>query len=132
MPLDRTDAILDLSDPNIVVGPRKRHTTKHVLENGDPLAHKKVRKESAAVTVSSDAPSHMENPTVSSMPPPTESTPRPTRPTLATRPSNMHAAVSADSDEGASESSDGARAIVVEDSDENAATDEDDDAELCT
>jgi len=140
MPLDRADAILDLSDPNVVLGPRKRRLTERVLENGDPLAHKKARKVSAAVTVSSNAPSHMESPTSSSMLPPTRLTItapqsiRPTRPALAARPSSMHAAESGDGG-----TSDGAQAIVVEDSDdsgegsdEKEATDEDDDAELGT
>ena len=43
MPLERCDAILDLSDPNIVLGPRKRRATERLLENGDPLAWKKKK-----------------------------------------------------------------------------------------
>ena len=42
MPLERTDAILDLSDPSIVIGPRKRHPTERLLENGDPLVYKRA------------------------------------------------------------------------------------------
>ena len=42
MPLKRSDAILDLSDPNIVLGPCKRHPTERLLENGDPLVCKKA------------------------------------------------------------------------------------------
>jgi hypothetical protein len=54
MPLERSDAALDLSDPNVILGPRKRRPTERVLENGDPLACKRARhaKESTAVTVS--------------------------------------------------------------------------------
>ena len=54
MPLERSDAALDLSDPNVILGPHKRHPTERVLENGDPLACKRARqaKESTAVTVS--------------------------------------------------------------------------------
>ena len=43
MPLQRSDAILDLSDPNIVLGPRKRCPTERLLENGDPLVCKKAK-----------------------------------------------------------------------------------------
>jgi hypothetical protein len=54
MLLERSDAILDLSDPNIVLGPCKCRPTEHLLENGDPLACKKGRKvlTSTDVTVS--------------------------------------------------------------------------------
>jgi len=53
MSLERSDAILDLSDRNIILGPRKCRATEHVLENRDPLACRKKRKElSTDVTVS--------------------------------------------------------------------------------
>jgi hypothetical protein len=57
MPLERSDAILDLSDPNIVLGPRKCRPTEHLLDNGDPLACKKGRRVhiSTGVTVSDDS-----------------------------------------------------------------------------
>jgi len=41
MPIERQNAILDLSDPNIILGPCKHRATEHLLENGDPLATKK-------------------------------------------------------------------------------------------
>ena len=44
MPLDRYDAIPDISDPSIIIGPRKCHQTERVLENGDPLTYKRARK----------------------------------------------------------------------------------------
>jgi len=44
MPLERSNALPDLSDPNIVIGPRKHRPTERLLENGDPLACKKVKK----------------------------------------------------------------------------------------
>jgi len=40
MPIERQNAVLDLSDPNIILGPHKCHATEH-LENSDPLAAKK-------------------------------------------------------------------------------------------
>jgi hypothetical protein len=54
MPLERCDAIPDLSDPNIVLGPRKRRPTKRVLENGDLLACKKGRAHASTADVSAD------------------------------------------------------------------------------
>ena len=48
MPLERSNAVLDLSDPNIVLGPHKRRPTERLLENGDPLAPKKKRKDEAS------------------------------------------------------------------------------------
>jgi len=111
MPLQRSDAILDLSDPNIVLGPRKCHPTEHLLENGDPLASKKVKY------------------ILSSMPTLTCPMPMHTMPS----PGQNHAKSSDDRtlDEG--------QAIVVEGSDraesdgetvEDETTEEDDDAEL--
>lgn len=147
MPLDRADAICDLSDPNVVVGPRKRRPTERLLENGDPLSHRKVRKVSAAVvSVDAHADKDKENHTLSStlsilpgLPP----APRPTRPPAA-RPTTTPATVPAtEGVESTSDpSSDGPEAIVVEGSDDEEtdlegsdggeATDEDDDAELGT
>jgi hypothetical protein len=55
MPLERCDAIPDLSDPNIILGPRKHCPTECVLENGDPLACKKGRRAHASTAdVSAD------------------------------------------------------------------------------
>ena len=48
MLLERSDAVLDLSDPNIVLGPCKRRATKRLLENNDPLAYKKSKAVSSA------------------------------------------------------------------------------------
>ena len=43
MPLQRSDAILDLSDLNIVLGSHKHRPTERLLENGDPLVCKKAK-----------------------------------------------------------------------------------------
>jgi hypothetical protein len=51
MPLERSDAILDLSDPNIALGLHKRRPTERLLENGDPLACKKGRRAQASTGV---------------------------------------------------------------------------------
>ena len=48
MPLERSDALLDLSDPNIVLGPCKHCATECLLENGNPLAYKKSKAVSSA------------------------------------------------------------------------------------
>jgi len=113
MLLQRSDAIPDLSDPNIILGPRKRRPTKCLLENGDPLVRKKARNNA------------------NSMPPPTHpmhATPNPGQTT-------NHA----ESDCSNDRTSDEGQAIMVEDSDEEKSdgeaiegetTDEDDDAEL--
>lgn len=132
MPLERSDAFLDLSDPNIVLGPRKRRATECLLENGDPLAYKKNKADhvSTGMTVSS-ASADKDNHTLSSMPSqthPTHTIPDPRQATKRTKRSNDKA-------------SGGAQSIVVEDSedgdegtrsdeDEGASTEEDDNAEL--
>jgi hypothetical protein len=120
MPLERSDAIHDLSDPNIVLGPCKRRLTKHVLENGDPLACKKGRK---VHTSTADVLADKEKLTVDTTPQSSQST----RPTDGTE----------SGDNQPDQASDGIRAIVVDDSDdegsdEREVTDEDDDAELGT
>ena len=77
MPLDRSNAIPNISDPNIVLGPRKRRPTERALGNGDPLACKKARRDQVAATVTvSNADACVDNrsPTLSSMPPPTHLT----------------------------------------------------------
>jgi hypothetical protein len=120
MPLERSDAIHDLSDPNIILGPCKRHLTERVLENGDPLACKKGRK----VRVSTaDVLADKEKLTVDTMPQLSQLT----RPTDSTE----------SGDNQPDQASDGVWAIVVDDSDdegsdEREVTDEDDDAELST
>ena len=140
MPLERSDAIPNLSDPNIVLGPRKRRPTERLLENGDPLVCKKARRNS-----------NKEKHTLPSMPPPTHpmhTVPNPRWATLSsesmlplthplcTTPNRQAIDHTESSDDG---TSDGAQAIVVEDSDdmnndwgsdEGETTDEDDDAEL--
>jgi hypothetical protein len=115
MPLKRSDAIANLSDPNIIIGPRKRRPTERVLENGDPLVLKKARNESNLIPSPPTRPTH-------TMPNPTN-----------------HAE---SSDCGDNTTSDDSQAIVVEDTDdadegksdgetvEGEMTDEDDDAEL--
>ena len=115
MPLQRSDAILDLSDPNIVLGPHKRHPTERLLKNGDPLACKKVKH---------------------SLP----SVPTPTPPTLVNTIPNP--GQTTDQTESSDDSASGKdQAIVVDDSDkaesngegvEGETTDEDDDTELGT
>ena len=109
MPLKRSNAILDLSDPNLVLGPCKHRPTECLLENGDPLVCKKARN-------SSNKEAH----TLLSMLPPTHPIHTMPNPGQATN----H-----------TESSDNKTAIVVEDSDETESdvgetTDEDDKAEL--
>lgn len=118
MPLERSNAILDLSDPNLVLGPRKRRPTERLLENGDPLVRKKARytsdQENQPLTLLPTHPTH-------TMPDPEQATDH---------------AESSDS-----RTSDGTHAIVVEDSDDansdggsdkGETTDEDDEAELGT
>jgi hypothetical protein len=127
MTLNRSDAIADLSDPNLVLGPRKRRPTERLLENGDPLVRKKARNESGSMLLLSSL-THPTHPT-DAMPNPGQATNR-----AETGSSDCHN--NATSDEG--------EAIVVDDSDdadegetegetvEGESTDEDDDAELGT
>ena len=75
IPLERSDIILDLSDPNLAVGPRKRRPTERVLENGGPLVRKKATKNTkldnhTLSTSSTPAPT----PLAHSMPNPRQST----------------------------------------------------------
>ena len=132
MQLERSNAFLNLSDPNIIVGPRKRRPTECLLENGDPLACKKVKKYTKDLE-------NMEKHTLLPMPPPTPVVDA----TLAGQArQTMHSAES--TVDGAH---DEAEAIVVEDTDEEnhstnkggvqnndigegETTDEDDDSEL--
>ena len=109
MPLERSDAILDLSDPNIVLGPRKRCPTERLLENGDPQACKKMRLDhlSTSVTVST-ACADKGDLTLPLMPPLTH----PTHPAPGPRPATDHTEGSDD------KHSNGAQAIIVEDSNE--------------
>ena len=131
MPLERSDVLLDLSNPDIVLGPHKRCPTECMLENGDPLVCKRARKVhvSTAETLtnaSRDKENHGDR--LSSMAPSTQLTHQ-SCPTNST-------------ESGDDQTSDGAQAIVLKDSDEEGsddkgdggdlgeATDEDDDAEL--
>jgi len=119
MPLERSDAILDLSDPNIVLGQRKRRPTERLLENGDPLACKKGRKVliSTDVTVS-DGSADTDKLKPSSTSPSIPSSSQSTGPTDSAEDTNDEA-IEVD-DDGDDEGS------------EMEATDEDDDAELST
>jgi len=63
MPLERSNALPDLSDPNIIIGPWKRQPTECLLENRDPLACKKVKKNLKDLE-------NVEKHTLLSMPPP--------------------------------------------------------------
>jgi hypothetical protein len=78
MSLERSNAILDLSDSNLILGPCKHHPTEHLLENSDPLASKKQRKGNAspgdASVMVSNASADMRKDTLSLMPPPTQLT----------------------------------------------------------
>jgi len=135
MPLERSNALLDLSDPNIVIGPRKHRATECLLENGDPLVWKKNKAVPTGMTVSSASTDKdkLDNHPLSSKPPPpltypTHTAPGPRKVTNCT-------------EGGDDKASDRAQAIVVEDSsegesdegtgsDEGASTEEDDDTEL--
>jgi len=128
-PLERSDALLDLSDPNIILGPRKHRATERLLENGDPLAWKKKKADNAStgMTVSgaSADKDKSDNHTLSSTPPPTHP--------IHTAPGPRQATSSVEGcDDRASKR---AQVIEVEDSseeesDEGASTEEDDDVEL--
>jgi hypothetical protein len=50
MPLERCNAVLDLSDATIILGPCKCCPTECVLENGDPLASKKKRRDNVSTS----------------------------------------------------------------------------------
>ena len=127
MPLERHNAVLDLSDPNIVLGPRKRRATERLLENGDPLALKKKRSDQvspgdAGMTVS-NASAGSADKGKHTLPP------RPLSTQLThTMPRAREATNNGESN--GNGTSDAARAIVIEDGDEGVTTDEDDDAEL--
>jgi hypothetical protein len=62
MPLERCNAVLDLSNATIVLGPRKHHPTEHVLENGDPLASKKKRRDNVSTGNAGVTASNITNP----------------------------------------------------------------------
>jgi len=131
MPLERSNAVQDLSDPNLVLGPRKRRATERVLENGDPLAKKKRMGDVSSGNANADKGKH----TSSLVPAPAQLT---------------HATPCASGTTNGAKGSDartsgGAQAIVVEDGDDTdendeethgssggATTDEDDDTELGT
>jgi len=53
MPLEQSNALLNLSDPNIIIGPHKHHATERLLENGNPLVWKKNKAVPTGMTVSS-------------------------------------------------------------------------------
>jgi len=128
-PLEQSDALLNLSDPNIILGPCKHCATECLLENGDPLAWKKKKTDnvSTGMTVSgaSTDMDKLDNHTLSSMPLPTHP--------IHTTPDPRQATSSVEGcDDRASKR---AQVIEVEDSseeesDEGASTEEDDDVEL--
>ena len=127
LPLERSDAILDLSDPNIVLGPCKHHPTERLLENGDPLACKKAR------TDMSTAMADLAVSRSSSISRSVHTTPMPSSSPLTC---STDPAQSSDD-----QSSDGAQVIMVDDnsdeegsddSNEGEVTEEDDEAELGT
>jgi hypothetical protein len=123
LPLERSDAILDISDPNIILGPYKHRPTEHLLENGDPFASKKVRMHMSTTVAVSKSLSSM-----------------PLSDCLILMPLSSPSTYPTDSAESNDDqSSDSAQAIMVDDdsneegsdnSDEGQATEEDDDAEL--
>ena len=135
MLLERSDAILDLSDPNIILGPCKHHCTECLLGNRDPLVCKKKKKDQGDVSTGMMVSSATDNRNhiLSSMPPP------PLLPLM----NQAHTALNAGQNTNHTQSH-GAQAIVVDDNeeeslesngddeDEGATTEEDNDAELCT
>ena len=127
MPLERSNAVLDLSDPNIVLGPRKRRPTERLLENGDPLAPKKKRKDEASPGDTNLAVSNVSvdkgKRTLSTMLQPTQLTQSHTVPCARKAANNgERASIIVDDEEENGKGKHG--------SDEGATTDEDDDAEL--
>ena len=116
MLLERFDAFADISDPNIIIGPCKHQPTEHLLENRDPLVHKRARKANINM---SGASANKENLTV--LPPSSPSS----------VPPSSHAGDQSDSDDGHEGhdalTSDDTQVIML-DSDEE--TDEDDDSKL--
>ena len=123
MPLERSDAILDLSDPNLVLGPRKRRATERVLKNGDPLAKKKQNDNMSpgnTGTIVSNASVDKGKHTPSLIPVPAQLTH-----------AILHAKGATNNTKGSgTRTSGGAQAIIVEDGNNGATTDKDDDAEL--
>ena len=125
MLLERSDAILNLSDPNVVLEPCKCHPTECVLENGDPLVCKRERK-SHMFTVSNASADKKK--LTSLMPPSTHlvhTTPPSSQTTQSTHPTD-----SAESSDG--QASDGEVIVVNDSNEEGEVTDEDNDMELGT
>jgi len=109
MPLERSDALLDLSDPNIVLGPRKRRATERLLENGNPLAYKESKAVSSA---SADKDNHTSLSSLMPLPThPTPTAPDPRQTIKRTKRSDNRA-------------SDGAQEIVVDSSEESDSADD--------
>ena len=135
MPLEKSDAILDLSDPNVVLGPRKCRPTEHLLGNGDPLVCKKKKKDQDDVSTGTMVSSTTDNGNyiLSLMLPP---------PPLSLI-NQAHTALNVGQNTNHTQSH-GAQAIMVDDDDEEsleshgtdedegATTEENDNAELCT
>ena len=128
--LDRSDAILDSSDPNIILGPHKHRPTECLLENGDPLLYKQGRK---IHTSADDVPTDMEKLMSSSAALSAD--------LIDTTPPSSQLTCPADSSESGDDcTSDGVQAIAVDDSDkeggneegssDRGVTEEGDDAEL--
>ena len=120
MLLERSDAILNLSDPNIVLGPRKRYPTECLLENGDLLVCKKARYSS-----------NKENHATPTMPDPGQATDRADSSNGVTS-DGAQVIVVEDSDEVKSDRGSDGGETAGTDEDEGETTDEDDDAELGT
>jgi hypothetical protein len=118
MPLKRSDAILDLSDPNIILEPHKHHPTECLLKNGDPLFCKKARYSS-----------NKENHTMPTMLDPGQATDHADSSNGATS-DRAQVIVVEDSDEAKSGKRSDEGETTGTDEDEGETTDEDDDAEL--
>ena len=121
------DTILDLSDPNIVLGPCKHYATEHLLKNSDLLAFKKkqsnqVSPGNASMTVS-NASGGSADKGKHTLPP---------RLLLTQLTHTMLRAREAtnNGESNSNGTSDTAQAIVIEDGDKGVTTDEDDDTEL--
>jgi len=135
MLLEKSDAILDLSDPNVILGPCKYCPTECLLGNGDPLVCKKKKKDQDDVSTGTMVSSTTDNGNyiLSLMLP---------SPPLSLI-NQAHTALNVGQNTNHTQSH-GAQAIMVDDDDEEsleshgtdedegATTEENDNAELCT
>jgi hypothetical protein len=137
MLLGRFDAIPDISDSSIVIGSHKCHPTECVLQNNDPLTHKRARKTYVAVPMTasnvSGPSSEKENLTIFT----SSSLPHLTHPIATTPPLSQSTQPANSNKSSDSLNSNQAQAIVVDDSSKERSNkkdgevmDEEDNAEL--